>query len=123
MKSIENESLYDNRIPARHKNYETIKSCHGASVIQYPFSGEYRPLKVVENPTLFRRTKQRQESMTDSCSKTIEPRKTFCGFGSKNFTASQFSDLKTPSQDPKCMDSSFGSNFPFFSKVDTKDEE
>ena len=79
------------------KNFETIINAHNKDVVQYPFKGTYNPIEVVNNHTLFKRTRQKHS----------------IGYHQSN-------DKVLLNNASKTIESSFGSNFPFFTNSDQK---
>jgi hypothetical protein len=109
----EHASRNNRRLQLKYRNFDAFTHKHGISIVQYPFTGAFKEMEVMNNPTLFHKT--RGNSLNDSKMKTVDARRTYTGSGSRQALMSQYSDHKQPSQMVKILDSSFGSSFPFFS--------
>lgn len=112
-KRKENDDKNVRLLKLKYRNFDAFTHKHGVSIVQYPFTGVFKEMEVMNNPTLFHKT--RGNSINESKMNTVDPRRTYTGSGSRQALMSQYSDQKQPSQMVKILDSSFGSSFPFFS--------
>ena len=91
------------------------------TIVQFPFQGGFRELDVMNNANLFRKTTKLRENSLNSHINALELRRPNTGLSSKPHIG-KLSDQESANGMVQNMYSSFGTNFPFFSTENLKEE-
>jgi hypothetical protein len=120
---LDSDNVYKSNIAMNYRNLETIMNSSSTSIVQQPFNGVFKEMDVMSNGTLFHKTKPRGTSCYSNNMYKVNSKRPFTGSSSRQYMMSQYSEHRGPSQTIQITDSSFASNFPFFSTFSMKEDQ